>query len=185
MSKNKRIDSIPQVSNASVHIEKIPWINTERLDPRISLKRWWWSWGGIGKFALDIWQTSGVKPTRNFAPIRGGNVGDIYVNYPEINILWHGNMRAHITKVSNVWDIPISLKKGDIVSVRGRIYSNNWAFGLTFSGWTYRLLFWTSMAINRSNPQTDFIVTSDGTLDLKYADDGTSNFISAITITIN
>lgn len=164
--------------------QNIPWVNSEKLDFNKSLKNKKINGGnGIRKYILDVHQLSWAQPERVFREIQGGSIWDIYKEYTNINLLWNGDMKAYITKISNVWELPIPVKVGDIVDIKWRIHSTNGTFSISVDGGRYRLLYGDMLSLSKSHNEVGIVIIQDWYLNIKYAD-YQGKMITSLSITI-
>lgn len=158
--------------------QQVPW----ELDYNLLKNRGWG--GGGGRFmSLDFEQLSWQAPNGNWQDVNGGSVGDIYTNYPSINLLGNGNMNANITKIWNIGDFPIQIKRWDVIFSKSRFRYTSWQFKLKIN-FPYRQIYWEWVLTLNWKNEWWILALSDWTLSLNFWDTTKSYFVASITITI-
>lgn len=169
----------PIVNATEIVTPQVYGINETRLDPRIALKNFWKKSWQDNKFVFSISQTAGTKPGDESKKIIGWENGDIYEQRTG-NILENTQMTARVTKIGN---LPITIKKWNILEIQSRITSPNGLFRFhpTFN---FQLLKGDSFSLTQEKNSIVIFAITNGTLHVSYSDDGTQNFLASIYITI-
>lgn len=177
--KTPKKNNDPIVNATEILMPQIYGVNETRLDPRTALKNFWKKSWQSNRFVFSVSQTSGTKPSDESKKIVGWENGDIYQQRTG-NILENTSMTARVTKI---WNLPLTIKKWNILEIQSRITSPNGLFRFhpTFN---FQILSGESFSLSHEKNCIAIIAITDGTLHISYSDDGTRDFIASIYITI-